>query len=237
MEEDELHAGTRVSATNASSRPEARAEFGELGRGAFGDDPAAGEKHDPVTRGARPRRGDGSSGGRCRRRAVVRRSPPRPRGGTRRRARPSARRGRSPPARRRTRARPRAACALRPRARPICRRATSMSAKRSSRSSVPAGNGKCARTRSTISRTRSVGGKPDSCGVTPTATRAAAARGSRPKSWALPVSGRRSPSRIESAVVFPAPFGPSSASDFASVDRELDLVERDGLAEPLRDSV
>ena len=59
---------------------------------------------------------------------------------------------------------------------------------------------------------RRVGGNPHSCGVTPIAARDGGERGSPPNSSARPASGRLRPRRIESAVVFPAPFGPSSAT-------------------------
>ena len=62
-----------------------------------------------------------------------------------------------------------------------------------------------------VSRTRRSGGKPTSCSTAPMPRRAGGLRGSLPKSVARPASGRRSPRSSETAVDFPAPFGPSRA--------------------------
>src|SRR5579871_4016514 len=55
-------------------------------------------------------------------------------------------------------------------------------------------------------------GKPLACGVTPRSRRLATLRGEAPKRRAEPASASRRPRAISSAVVFPAPLGPSIAT-------------------------
>ena len=45
-----------------------------------------------------------------------------------------------------------------------------------------------------------------------------------------PPSGARSPSRISTVVVLPAPFGPEQAEDLAGRDVEVDPVDREDVA-------
>ena len=50
---------------------------------------------------------------------------------------------------------------------------------------------------------------------------------------ALPAVGRTRPRMMRSVVVFPAPFGPEEAGDRALAHLEAQVVDRDGLPEPL----
>ncbi len=69
--------------------------------------------------------------------------------------------------------------------------------------------------------------KPVSCGVTPSRRRVATSRGEDSKSRTLPASALRRPSAISSAVVLPAPLGPSSATiSFRCTAKENDCNAR-----------
>ena len=52
---------------------------------------------------------------------------------------------------------------------------------------------------------------------------------------ALPAVGRTRPRMTRSVVVFPAPFGPEESRNRALANLEAQVVDGDGLPEPLRE--
>ena len=80
------------------------------------------------------------------------------------------------------------------------------------------------------SRGRSAGRRPPRTGRRGRSASAAASASrttSRPATWARPPSGVSSVVKIRTAVVLPAPFGPSRPSTVPGLDLEVQAVERD----------
>ena len=68
-------------------------------------------------------------------------------------------------------------------------------------------------------------------------TRAASLTTSWPPTQARPPSGRSSVASIRTVVVLPAPLGPSSDTTVPIFDLEVEIVDRDEIAEALREAL
>ena len=76
------------------------------------------------------------------------------------------------------------------------------------------------------SRTRSVSGTRPTCNIAPVLIRFSGFVGSPPKTRTRPELGCNNPSSNFTAVVFPAPFGPSSATDPSGRHTEINATQR-----------